>query len=692
MRAAAKTKGEHEMIQLASDVGGTFVDVVLWDGRDDTIHVDKLPSTRHSAEGILAAIRKVSADTGVSPKDIERFVHGFTIATNAWLERRGAKVLLITTKGFRDVLEIGTQRRVSTYSLRQKKPAPLVLRSMVIEAEERIDSFGEVVHALGEAEIERLIAAVRAAQPEAIAVSLMFSFLNPEHEEKLARALRRALPEVDVYCSYQVNPQVEEYARTNTTATAAYVGPAVHEYVSSLEDGLEQLGLQSLMLMRSDGGIATPAATLINPATVLLSGPAGGVIAAAEMGTAIGMGDIVTFDMGGTSADFSLITEGRAGLSNEREINHLPVRQPMIDIETISAGGGSIASVDHAGALSVGPHSAGAVPGPACYGRGGTRPTLTDATLVLGMIAADDFAGGNLTLDPVLARDAIMRDVAEPLGIGLEEAALGMIAVANAHMRRAIRAMTIERGHDIRKFSLAAFGGAGPLFAALMQADLNMARVLLPPRPGVFAALGLLMSDIRHNQQMSYLRSLDGLDLADMAVRFSALSSGLHAALDADDVAAEVREVMFLADMRYEGQFHDLTLPLSENMSVADMAEMFHAAHEQIHGHRDPEGAIEIVTLRAIGRGAVEKATFAKLAVTTAGAVAPRAWRDVRFPDSAAPVSCPVYNRADFAPGSIVEGPAILGQSDCTILILPKQSGFTDDWGVLHITNTEAGE
>lgn len=676
------------MKQLASDVGGTFVDVVLWDSVTNEIQIDKLPSTRHSAEGILAAIAKVCAETATAPDDIARFVHGFTIATNAWLERRGGRVLLLTTAGFRDMLEIGTQRRLSLYSLRPVRARPLVPRAMTHEVAERIDAFGQVVTPLTDAEIARVVGVARQAAPDSVAITLLFAHANPVHEYRLAEALRAARPDIDVYVSAEINPQIEEYARANTTATAAYVGPAVRAYLGELEAGLAHLGIGSLMLMRSDGGIATPGATLRNPATVLLSGPAGGVIAAAAMGQAIGVADMVTFDMGGTSADFSLITGGRAGTSNERRIDNQPVRLPMIDIETISAGGGSIAAVDHAGALTIGPHSAGAIPGPACYGRGGMLPTLTDAILALGMIDPDDFAGGVLRLDPALADAAIARGVAAPLGLSVESAALGMIAVANAHMRQAIRALTIERGYDLRRYALAAFGGAGPIFAALMLPELGMAKVLVPPRPGVFAALGLLMSDIRHNLQSSLLMSLAALDSAMLQARLSAMADQLHAALDHDGVAPDARGLSFAADMRYIGQFHDLTIPLPAVLDPAALAKSFHAAHARVHGHADPQSEVEIVMLRAAGIGRVEKARLARLSAAAGETPGPRGVRPVQLPGMPAREPCPIYDRAALGPGHHLAGPAILSQSDSTIAILPGQTGRVDDWGVLHIAGT----
>jgi len=673
------------MKQLASDVGGTFVDIVLWDSDTNALHVDKLPSTRHSAAGILDAIRTIAGNTETPIEEIERFVHGFTIATNAWLERRGARVLLLVSDGFRDVLEIGTQRRALTYSLRQRRSQPLVPRSMVREVRERIDSFGLVVTALSEAEIDRIVEEARTLKPEAIAIGLLFSYLNPGHEEKLAEALRAALPGVDIYVSSQIDPQIEEYPRVNTTATAAYVGSPVREYLSSLREGLAEIGVANVLLMRSDGGIATPDATLRNPGSMLLSGPAGGVIAAAAMGAEIGVENIVTFDMGGTSADFSLITRGRTSHSHEKVIDNLPVRLPMIDIETISAGGGSIAAVDHAGSLHVGPTSAGSVPGPACYDRGGTLPTLTDASLVLGLIDPDDFAGGNVKLDRAAAERAIQEHVASKLGIDIEAAALGMIAVANAHMRQAIRGLTIERGHDVRTFALTAFGGAGPIFAALMAPELGVAEVLIPPRPGVFAALGLLMSDIRHHAQASFSMPLSRLNPAQVETVLSDLSAQLLAALAQDGIGPEDREVRSFADMRYVGQFHDLTIELSEQRDAATLTRQFHEAHAQIHGHADPSGAIEIVSLRAEGVGLVRKASFGKL---NSGGPAPhaQATRSVRFPGQAKRHDCPIFRREQLRPGDRLNGPAIVSQSDCTIVLMPEQLGSIDDWGVLHIT------
>ncbi|MGE0714667.1 MAG: hydantoinase/oxoprolinase family protein [Alphaproteobacteria bacterium] len=680
------------MHYLSSDVGGTFVDLVLVDPVRGDLHVEKVPSTGHSADGILDGIGRILKAAGIPVDQVGSFVHGFTIATNAWLTRRGAKVAFVVTDGFRDVMEIGTQRRSQLYALTAEKPPPIVPRSQAVEIAERIDAFGDVVDPLTDAEVARAIAALRAMRPDSVAIMLLFSFMNDAHERRLADAIPAALPGVPVYLSSEINPQIEEYVRANTTVAAAYVGPAVDGYVTALEDGLRRIGFSApLMLMRSDGGVATPDATRRNPATMLLSGPAGGVIAAAALGAAIGVPDIVTFDMGGTSADFSLIADGTARISGERSVNDQTLRLPMLDIETISAGGGSIASVDRAGALHVGPQSAGSIPGPACYGRGGTEPTLTDAAVVLGLIDPDDFAGGRLL--PEAAEAVIAAKVGGPLGLTVTEAAWGMIAVANAQMRQAIRALSIERGHDLRRFSLLAFGGAGPIFAALMADDLGIRQVLIPQRPGVFAAFGLLLSDVKHNAQAPYATALEDVVADDLARRLGRLAEGLDAALARDGVPADRRQVRFLADMRYAGQFHDITVPIASpavgawwDAGVA--ADTFHRAHEQGYGHCDRDSPVEIVNVRAEAQGRVDKPSFPMLAPRTAGAPVPVRHRDIVL-ERGGRHRCPVYLRADLAPGDVLEGPAIVSQSDTTVLILPGQTGTTDDHGVIRIASME---
>lgn len=660
------------MRYLSADVGGTFTDLVLMDqGR---VLVDKVPSGKRGTAGSIAeGLLRISAKAGLKPGDIHLFVHGFTVATNAYLMRRGAKVALLVTEGFRDLLEIGSQQRPKLYPLRQQKPQPVVPRDRVIEVKERIDAFGGVVTALSKEAIAHAVAAVKAAEPEAIAICLNFSFLNDGHERALADALKAALPGVPLYLSSEVNPQMEEYPRANTTALAAYVGPVVDRYLSDVEANLQKVGAPCpLRLMRSDGGVATPRAARRNPAQMLLSGPAAGVIAATELGKRLGRPNLVTFDMGGTSADFSLIAEGEPRQVRERHIGGQPLRLPTLDIETISAGGGSIAWIDRGGALKVGPDSAGAVPGPACYGKGGEAATVTDAAVVLGLIDPDRYLGGEIKLDAKLAAEAVTKSVAHPLRLSVEEAAFGIIAIANVGMVQAIRTLSVERGHDARRFSLLAFGGAGPLFAPYLAEGLSMAEVLVPRYPGVFCAEGLLMSDIRHKQAAAFPRHLLRLSLADLTTVVGQLRSGIDGELAADGIAPDRRSFRLWGDLRYVGQFHELelALPMPDQFDVAQVADAFHTAHQQSYGHADAASPTELVNLRLEGIGRIDRPQTAALqkgevyrpkAIGQAPAYLGRA---LGFQTAAH------YLRQELRPGAVIQGPALVHQVDSTSLIL----------------------
>ncbi len=432
----------------------------------------------------------------------------------------------------------------------------------------------------------------------------------------------------------RVNPQIEEYPRANTTAVAAYVGPVVGGYIARLESRLAAEGLSApLRLMRSDGGIATPRAARDNPAHMLLSGPAAGVVAGAALATAVGRPDLVTFDMGGTSADFSLILDGQPAIVPARHVDGQPLRLPALDIETISAGGGSIATVDDGGALRVGPQSAGAEPGPACYGRGGEAATVTDAAVVLGLLAPDGFLGGELPLAPALAEAAVRRSVADPLGLPVAEAAAGIVAVALANMVQAIRTLSVERGHDVRRFGLLAGGGAGPLYAAMMARELAMAEVLVPSHPGLFCALGLLQSDLRHSQQRAWRRPLGRVAAGELGAVLEGLRGELDDELAADGIAPADRSVLFEADLRAEGQFHQLQVPLPDPAaygwwSAERLAAHFHGAHERAYGHSDPAAPVEFVNLRARGIGHMAAAGAAALRRRRSGSRRPSPARD----------------------------------------------------------------
>ncbi len=686
------------MRYLAADVGGTFTDLVLVDTGTGSLHVDKVSSqATGSAGGVEDGIRRICKTAGTEPGAIDLFVHGFTVGTNAFLTRRGAKAALVVSQGMRDVLIIGDQMRPELYALTGSKPAPVIPRARTVEAKERLDAFGAVVTALTDAEAARVADAVAALEPESVAISLGFSYLNADHEQKLEAAIRKRLPAVSIYLSTRVNPQIEEYPRSNTTSVASYVGPIIGRYCDQLEKRLAGLGVKApLRLMRSDGGVATPRAARDNPAHMLLSGPAAGVVAGAWLSGEIGAPDLVTFDMGGTSADFSTIMSGLPTMVPGRHVSGQPLRLPTLDIETISAGGGSIARVDVGGALRVGPDSAGAVPGPACYGQGGSEATITDAMVVMGLIHPDEFLGGEIRLDADAAHKAVERSVAKPLGLGLEEAAYGILSVANASMIQAIRTLSVERGHDVRGFGLLAFGGAGPLCGVYMARELGMAETIAPGHPGVFCALGLLLTDIRHATQTAWQVSLAKVSEDELGRRLKALRDELDHELASDGVAPADRYFRFQADMRALGQFHQLQIPLPEPAAKgwfdrAALTAAFHAAHEKSYGHADPNEPVEFVNLRCDGFGRMGRPSVPKPRGGEAKRAEPAARRKVYFDRTTGRVDCPVFRRDSLLPGHELPGPSIVTQRDSTVLVLPDQIGRVDQSGVIRVKSRERG-
>lgn len=680
-----------ESASIGVDVGGTFTDLVMIDGRAG-VHLDKVPSTPGRPDAVLDGIRRIAGTAGVDASGVDLFVHGFTVATNAFLTRNGARVAMAVSEGMRDILEIGDQMRPHLYRLSQTKPLPVVPRSRTIDVAERRDAFGKVVTPLTREETHRVAAAIAALEPESVAICLAFSFLDASHEEMLEEALAEQLPGVPLYLSSRVNPQIEEYPRANSTALAAYVGPVVDRYVATLDQALAADNVAApLRLMRSDGGIATPRSARDNPAAMLFSGPAGGVIAGANMAEELGVGDLVTFDMGGTSADFSVIAGGEPRMVTERRIGGVPLRLPTLDIETISAGGGSIAHVDIGGALRVGPQSAGAEPGPACYARGGTNATVTDAAVVLGILHPEEFLGGEVLLDAGLAEEAVTENIARPLGLSLAEAALGIVRVANAGMIQTIRKLSVERGLDIRDFALVAFGGAGPIYAPYMARDLGMAEVLVPAHPGVYAAQGLLMSDVRHTAQAAFQRGLAKTPEAELSGRLGAMARELDAELARDGIAETNRYLRYLADMRCTGQFHELLVPLPQPGDAGwwkpdEVAAAFHEIHERAYGHTDPDVPVEFVNLRVEAFGRTPKAVPPPAPERTTTTPEPAGRREVCLDVTAGFVETPVYRRDDLRPGHSFAGPAIITQRDTTTVVLPDQVVTVASSGVLRIS------
>jgi N-methylhydantoinase A len=598
--------------RLGIDVGGTFTDLVLLT-RDGSLVTRKVLSTSGNyADAIFAGIAEVLQEAGICGPNLKELIHGTTVATNAIIERRGARTGLVTTEGFRDLLEIGRLRLMRLYDMDQERPAPLVRRRWRFEVAERLDHRGEVIRPLDRDSLDRAIDGIAAENLESVAVCLIHAYANPKHEQAIAASIRERLPEVYLTLSSEVLPEIREFERTSTTVANAYVMPVMDRYLSTLETGLGAFEIRApLLTMQSNGGVMTAARARARPVQLIESGPAAGVIGAAAMARRLGVANVITLDMGGTTTKASVIEEYEIRRSSEFEVGG-PIsrgsrlnkgggyllRTPAIDIAEVGAGGGSILAVDSAGALHVGPHSAGAVPGPVSYANGGTAATLTDADVVLGYLAQDRLPSG-LRIDAAKARDAISAQIALPLSLPLEEAAYGAYLVGCAGIARAVRAVTIERGRDPRDFTLIAFGGNGPLFAAEMARTLEIGMVLVPPAPGVFSAAGLLEAELEHHLVRTVNASLAELTEDTVESAFEAL---------AEEARGLVRQsatplIDCAIDVKYAGQSFELTIQLpGPRIPVAAIAEIFAREHERTYGHRADADPVQIVNVRIVAR------------------------------------------------------------------------------------------
>ena len=653
---------------VAIDIGGTFTDVMLRDQRTGRAWRAKTPS--HPADpsvAFMAATAQVLALAGATPGVIDRVLHGTTVATNLILEGKGAATALITTQGFRHVLDIGRQdipRRANLYAWR--KPRRPVPASRVFEVQERIAAGGAVLTPLDEPSVLAAAEACRQAGVQAVAICLLHSFANPTHERRVAALLAGALPGVAVTASVDVLPVVREYERSLATILNASVMPAVSTYVGRLAERLVEGGVGApLLLMQSNGGVAGVATIRRAPAVTALSGPAAGVVGARAVAQTAGIQDLITVDIGGTSADICLIHQGRIGLTQQGRVGEWPLPLPMVDMVTVGAGGGSIARIRD-GTLSVGPASAGAAPGPACYGRGGTEPTVTDAHVVLGHLPAS-LLGGQMRLDPQLAEQAVRRGVAEPLGLDLHAAARGILAIADSNMVGAIRVVSVERGHDPRDFVLMPFGGAGPLHGVALAALLGIERVLIPPAPGVLCAEGLLVADLKGEFHRTLPRA-GTPDAAAANALVATLQQEATAWLDAERVPAAARQQDVVALMRYEGQGGELPVPWTGEAEAAIAA--FHAAHAALNGFR-MDVAVELVTLRVEATGRIPAPAAERLGPLPPPV--PVSTAHVHFATGTEP--CPVWARNTLGAGLMLDGPAIVTQLDSTTLVPPG-------WGI----------
>ena len=684
--------------RIGIDIGGTFTDVALVEEGTGRIGIAKVLTTPHDfGEAVIDGIRRGLAENAIDPADVVLLSHATTVVTNALLEKKGAKAGFVATRGFRDILELRRSSRPDLYDLFQDAPNVLVQRRHRFEITERIGAQGEVVTPLAEDELPALIDAIRSAGLQTVAVSFLFSFLNDAHERRVGQALRAALPDVGVFLSCEVLPEIREFERASTTAVCAYVGPLLAGYLDRLSKATSALGLPPLLVMGSSGGVFDIAEGLRMPAMAVESGPAAGVIAAQLAGRQLDRPNLISFDMGGTTAKASVIVNGEIAVTAEYEVGGAanarrwmhgtghPIRVPVIDLAEVSAGGGSIAWVDPGGALKVGPHSAGAAPGPAAYGRGGVHATVTDANVVLGYLDREALLGGGLPIDAAAAERAVLTDVGLHYGLSAVDAAERIVRIVNSNMAQALRIVSVERGHDPREFSLIAFGGAGPVHAVALAEELGIPEVIIPPAPGAFSALGLVATELKRDYARTLYVDLGSVAPERVADTFAAMEEAGAAMLEAASVPPDRRALVRSADVRYRRQAYELTIPVAEGKIdsgvLRDLGSSFHARHEHTYGHANRAEAVQLVTLRltAVGRRA-------DLRLARAGnpAAAKVREREVWFADCGF-VSTAVHWRDGLLADTELIGPVVIEALDSTVVVPPGWRVAVDGMGYLRL-------
>jgi N-methylhydantoinase A len=671
-------------VRLAVDVGGTFTDVVSLDVTDGTLHFDKVPTTvGEPSRGVLNAFERAGAET----RRVSYFAHGTTLGLNALLTRTGATTAIITTQGFRDVYLLGRTDRIPVYDFAYRKPEALVRRNQIFEIPGRMNFQGEVLAEFDRAAAQAVAESVRALGVEAVAVCLLHAYANPAHELAMREVLAEVMPDVDVTLSHELTREYREYERTSTAVFDAYIKPVVRRYIGRLEGALDADGFAGRFFMiRSGGGAMTASHAKDAPVNLILSGPAGGVIGAASFAAATGEPNLVTIDMGGTSLDASLVIGGQPLLHHEATFENLPITIPSLNIHTIGAGGGSLVWIDEGGHLQVGPKSAGADPGPAAYGQGGTQATFTDAALVLGYLGTETALAGTLLLGKELAEDAL-RPSAEALGMSVEQVAYGVVRIAVTKIVGAVRAITVEAGHSPRDFAMLTFGGGGGLVAVDVARELSIPRVIVPPGPGAFSALGMLMADVQHDFSRTRVTLLDGADRDALAQQFADMAAEAGAALDSEGFAPAQRELLRFADMRYQGQEHTVSLPVGpvlDSAEVARLKEAFAEAHERHYGHamNDP---VEIVTLRTRALGRVERPSLPELGKRETGALQPAGHRPV-YRGGGTWQDYPLYHRESFRQGDRIGGPAVINEHTSTTVLHEGDTAVVGRLGEIQIT------
>ena len=691
--------------RLGVDVGGTFTDAILLDESTGEVRTGKVPSTPSDpSQGFLRVVDRMLGQIHVAPHAIRYLVHGTTVATNAIIEGNLARTAFVTTEGFRDLLEIQTGIRPVLYDLQFEKPRPLVPRYLCVGVPERLDARGNVLTPLDEQAVRRVAEHLRDEDVESIAVCLLHSYVNPEHERRIGEVLREAMPTVPVSLSSEVAPEFREYFRASTTVINATIRPVVSRYLGNIQERVRGSGISGeLLVMQSSGGVLTFDAAIERPVYMVESGPAAGVIAASHLGSSLGHGNVISFDMGGTTAKAGLIESGTPRVTKDYEVggtagatehgargSGYPIRTPVIDLVEIGAGGGSIAWIDSGGILRVGPQSAGADPGPVCYGQGGTEPTITDANLVLGRLSPGYFLGGEMELDVEGARRALEHRCAEPLGMVVMEVALGIVEIANSAMVGALRQVSVQRGHDPRDFMLVAFGGAGPVHANRLAAELEIPTVLVPPSPGTTSAMGLLVTDIKHDYSVALIQQADRLDFEAAGESFRRMRAVGAAALSREGVGTDETVYLYQADMRYVGQSYELTIPLPNGVlrpeKLAGVIDRFHEEHDRAYGFKADGEPVEFVALRLSAIGSISRPRAREIPGSGGdSSAALKARRAVYFAESGGTVDCPVYDRYGLGPDDEISGPAIVEEVDSTTVIHPGYRAVVDRYGNLFL-------
>ena len=681
---------------IGVDVGGTFTDFSVFNlETGELFHYKDSSTPGDPSRAIVKGAKDVLEIKKAQARDVVYLAHGTTVGTNALIEKKGARVGLITTEGFKDLMEIGNQKRPSLYDLQAQKPVPLIPSGCNIGVRERIRYDGSVYTPLDEENVRQAVRQLKQYGVQAIAVCTLFSFINPAHENRIKEIIAEEYPEVYTTISSELAPEFREYSRMSTTVLNSYLGPVMKKYVNNFQTSVREMGIQAEpYITQSNGSIISIKETIDCPIKCAVSGPSAGVVAASFIGRQCNADKIITFDMGGTSADISLIENFTPQVSNEREVEGYPARIPMINIITIGAGGGSIAQIDEGGALKVGPKSAGAVPGPACYGRGGTQPVVTDANIVLGKLNQKRILGGRMEVYLDLAHEALDRCICEKSGLSRAQAANGIITVVNSNMVRAVRSVSVEKGYDVREFSLMAFGGAGPLHACEVAKELGIRQVIIPPHPGTLCSLGLLLADTKFDMSRTLILEGKVENLPKFNEQFADMIHQGSEALDREGVTKERRCFEFAVDMRYQRQNFEISIPVpTGEMTEQDLRRAiadFHAEHKRSYGYCNEQAPVQFVSYRASAIGIIDKPEMTEQPLCPAApAPVPLETRSVLFQGESEYRPTPVYRRESFIPGQSIAGPCICEQMDTTLVVPESWIIHVDGYGNLKIDYEE---